>query len=540
MRASSTSDAGGPIDVDAVVIGAGFAGLYMLHELRSRGFSVRVLEAGSDVGGTWYWNRYPGARCDIESVDYSYSFSESLQQEWEWSERYPAQPELLRYLSHVADRFDLRRDITFDARVTAAHFDEAAACWTVHAPGLPPVVSRFCIMATGCLSVPQVPELAGLDDFQGPVHHTGTWPESDVDFTGRAVGVIGTGSSGIQSIPVIARQAARLTVFQRTPNFSVPAFNGPLDPDEVREIKANYSHRRRANRASVAGLEWAANEQHTFDVDEHQRRREFENRWRRGGFHLLGAYADIRTDQRANDEVAEFVRGKIREAVHDPATAEALLPYEHPLGSKRVCVDTGYFETYNYDHVALVDLRKSPLETVTARGVRAGGVEHELDALVLATGFDAMTGALNRIDVRGRDGYELAEEWSGGPATYLGLGSAGFPNMFVLAGPGSPSVLVNMVTAIEQHVQWTATCLEHLRRNGYRSIEATEQAQHDWVEHVRELAAETLFSKAASWYLGANVPGKQQVFMPYVGGLDVYEEICEAVAADDYRGFDLE
>lgn len=527
------------MDVDAVVIGAGFAGLYMLHELRSRGFSVRVLEAGSDVGGTWYWNRYPGARCDVESVDYSYSFSESLQQEWEWSERYSAQPEILRYLSHVAERFDLRRDITFDARVTAAHFDEGAACWTVHAPGLPPLVSRFCIMATGCLSVPQVPALPGLDDFHGPVHHTGNWPETDVDFTGRAVGVIGTGSSGIQSIPVIARQAARLTVFQRTPNFSVPAFNGPLDPDEVREVKARYRQRRAANRASSGGVDRITNEQNTFDVDEQQRRCEFESRWSRGGFHLLGSYADIMADQRANDEVAEFVRGKIREAVHDPATAEALLPRDHPLGSKRVCVDTGYFETYNQDHVALVDLRRSPLETVTARCVRAGGVEHELDSLVLATGFDAMTGALDRIDVRGRDGRELAEAWSGGPATYLGLGVAGFPNMFVLAGPGSPSVLTNMVTSIEQHVQWTAACVDHLRRNGYRSIEATEQAQHDWVEHVRELAAETLFPKAASWYLGANVPGKQQVFMPYVGGLDLYEETCAAVAADDYRGFDL-
>ncbi len=522
-----------------VVIGAGFSGLYMLYELRSRGFSVRVLEAGSDVGGTWYWNRYPGARCDIESLDYSYSFSESLQQEWEWSERYSAQPEIQRYLSHVARRFDLRRDIEFDTRVTAAHFDEGTACWTVHAPGRPPLVSRFCVMATGCLSVPQRPALPGLDEFEGSVYHTGNWPESDVDFSGRGVGVIGTGSSGIQAIPVIAGQAARLTVFQRTPNFSIPAFNGPLDPDVVRAVKANYRQRRRANRASPGGVERSANERNTFDVDARERYREYEGRWSYGGFRLLGAYADILADQRANDEIAEFVRAKIRAVVHDPATAEALLPYGHPLGTKRICVDTDYFETYNQDHVTLVDSRDSPLETVTARGVRAGGVEYDLDSLVLATGFDAMTGALRRIDVRGRAGHELAETWRGGPATYLGLAVAGFPNMFILAGPGSPSVLTNMVTSIEQHVQWTAACVEHLRSGGYRTIEATEQAQRDWVEHLRELAEATLYPKANSWYLGANVPGKERVFMPYVGGLDLYEQTCEAVAADDYRGFDL-
>ncbi|MBQ6640215.1 MAG: NAD(P)/FAD-dependent oxidoreductase [Saccharopolyspora sp.] len=523
--------------LDAVVVGAGFSGLYMLHKLRAQGLSVRVLEAGSDVGGTWYWNRYPGARCDVESVDYSYSWDEQLQQEWEWTERYPAQPEIQRYLAHVADRFDLRRDISFDTRVTAAHYDEDTARWTVHREGRDPLVSRFCIRDTGCLSVPQTPRLPGLADFRGPVHHTGTWPESGVDFSGQRVGVVGTGSSGIQAIPVLAEQARHLTVFQRTPNFSVPAMNGPLDAETLRQVKATYPERRRKARASPSGVDRGDTEQNAVDVDEHERRQEFENRWGKGGFSLLGAYADLMLDQRANDAVAGFVRDKIREVVDDPDTAERLLPRDHPLGAKRICVDTGYFETYNRDDVSLVDLLESPLETVTADGVRAGGTEHELDALVLATGFDAMTGALNRIDVRGRRGQQLARRWDAGPRTYLGLGVAGFPNMFILAGPGSPSVLTNMVTSIEQHVEWTARCIEYLDTNGYRTIEAEAEAEREWVAHVNEMAAETLFPRANSWYLGANVPGKQRVFMPYVGGLTLYEQKCEEVAAAGYSGF---
>ncbi|MEU6133210.1 NAD(P)/FAD-dependent oxidoreductase [Saccharopolyspora sp. NPDC047091] len=524
-------------DVDVVVVGAGFSGLYALHELRSRGFTARVLEAGSDVGGTWYWNRYPGARCDVESVDYSYSFSPELDQEWDWSERYAAQPEILRYLRHVADRFDLRRDIEFGARVTSVRFDPGGTCWTVRATGRPPLVARFCVMATGCLSVPRAPDLPGLADFRGPTYHTGSWPESYVDFGGMRVGVVGTGSSAIQAIPELARRAGALTVFQRTPNFAVPARNGPLDPERLRRVKATYPQRRAANRASAGGMHREDNEQNTFDVDPRRRKAEYERRWHDGGFGLLGAFADVMADQRANDELAGFVRGKVRAAVRDEATARRLLPGGHPIGSKRLCLHTGYFETYDQDHVTLVDLAEHPLEAVTPAGVRAGGAEHELDALVLATGFDAMTGALNRIDVRGRDGTALADAWRDGPVTYLGLAVAGFPNLFLITGPGSPSVLTNMVCAIEQHVQWTARCLKHVRDGGFRGIEATEQAQRGWVAHVREVAEETLFPQADSWYVGANVPGKPRVFMPYVAGLDVYEQICEEVAATGYRGF---
>ncbi|WP_146240024.1 flavin-containing monooxygenase [Prauserella flavalba] len=526
-------------EFDAIVVGAGFSGLYMLYELRRRGLTARVLEAGSDVGGTWYWNRYPGARCDVESLDYSYSFDEDLQQEWKWTERYPAQPEIQRYLAHVADRFDLRKDITFDTRVVAAQYDTPSATWTVRTEAGDRLTARYCILATGCLSVPKAPEIPGLDDFRGPVYHTATWPESGVDFSGRRVGVFGTGSSGVQAIPMIAQEAGHVTVFQRTPAFSVPAFNGPLDPEWEREIKTNYAERRRQNRASEAGIVRGDNPQSAHDVDEEQRQREYESRYTKGGFGILGAYADLMADQRANDTVSDFVRQKIRERVTDPEVAERLLPWEYPLGTKRICVDTDYYETFNRDNVTLVDLRRDALETVTANGVRTARGEVELDCLVLATGFDAMTGAVNRIDIRGRDGAVLAEKWGAGPRTYLGLGTAGFPNLFLLAGPGSPSVLTNMVTAIEQHVEWTGRCIEHLRTHGYRTIEPTVEAEDGWVDHVNEVASMTLFPKAASWYLGANVPGKPRIFMPYAGGFATYEKQCDEVAEQDYRGFAL-
>ena len=525
--------------MDAVIVGAGFAGLYMLHKLRGQGMTAHLYEAAPEVGGTWYWNRYPGARCDVESLDYSYSFDDDLQQEWKWTERYPAQPEILAYLKHVADRFDLRRDISLNTKVTEAHYDSGNATWQVRTDTGETTTANHLILATGCLSVPKKPELPGLGNFRGPVYHTAEWPESGVDFTGLRVGVFGTGSSGVQAIPEIAKQALELTVFQRTPAYSVPAFNGPLDPEKEREVKANYAERRRQNRLSEAGVVRGDNPQCAYDVDAEQRRREYESRWDKGGFGILGAYADLMADQAANDTAADFIRGKISEMVHDQELAERLKPRDYALGTKRICVDTNYYDTYNSGHVTLVDLRSTPLETITEKGVRTSDGEVELDALVLATGFDAMTGAVNRIDIRGRDGLVLKEKWAHGPRTYLGVGTAGFPNLFMLAGPGSPSVLTNMVTAIEQHVEWTADCLAHLRDHSYRSIEATPEAEDEWVNHVNEVADMTLFPKAASWYMGANVPGKPRIFMPYAGGFVTYENTCKDVVANGYRGFVL-
>jgi cyclohexanone monooxygenase len=525
--------------VDAVVVGAGFAGLYMLHRLRGLGLSARVFEAGSDVGGTWYWNRYPGARCDVESMEYSYSFSDELQQDWRWTERYATQPEILRYLRHVADRFDLRRDIEFDTRVTAATFDEAANRWLIETDRGHRVQARFCIMATGCLSTPQVPRFAGLETFGGTWYHTGHWPHEGVDFSGRRVGVIGTGSSAIQSIPIIARQAVRLYVFQRTPNYSVPAHNVPLDPAYERQVKASYAELRRKARESRTGLVIERSDQSALVVTPEERERQYETRWRRGGLGFGAAFADLLTSQEANDTAAEFFRAKIRATVRDPAVAEALVPRDYPLATKRMCVDTGYYDTFNRDNVTLIDLRKEPIETITPRGLRTRGAGYDLDSIVFAIGFDAMTGTLLSIDIRGRGGRPLREKWSAGPRTYLGLAMAGFPNLFTITGPGSPSVLSNMVVSIEQHVDWIVDCLAHLRAHGLTSIEATDAAEDDWVAHVNAVGDLTLYPRANSWYVGANVPGKPRVFMPYVGGVGIYRQRCDEVAARGYAGFTL-
>jgi len=526
--------------VDAVIVGAGFSGLYMLHRLRGMGLKARVYEAGEGVGGTWYWNRYPGARVDIESQEYSYSFSPELEDEWTWTERYAAQPELLRYLNHVADRFDLRRDIQFQTRVVSAVFDEASGRWTVATDTGETVSARFCIMATGCLSAPNEPRFPGQDDFKGTIYHTSRWPHGGVDFTGLRVGVIGTGSSAIQSIPVISGQAAQVTVFQRTPNYSVPAHNGPLDPGIAADWKSRRAQRRAEQRASHAGfIAHDANDQSALAVDEAERQAIFEERWRRGGFSLGGAFNDLSIDPAANATAAQFVAGKIREIVEDPRTAESLTPKTYPFGTKRLCVDTGYYDTFNRDHVSLVDLREDPIETITAAGLRTAGRQFEFDVLVFAIGFDAMTGALSRTDIRGRGGASLRDVWADGARTYLGLMVAGFPNLFTITGPGSPSVLSNMVVSIEQHVDWITDCIGHLGDRQLAVIEATGEAQEAWVAHVNELANLTLFPQANSWYLGANVPGKPRVFMPYVGGVGVYRERCEAVAANNYEGFAL-
>ena len=526
-------------DLDVLVVGAGFSGLYALHRLREAGFAARVVERGDDVGGTWYWNRYPGARCDIESIDYQYSFSDDLQREWNWTERYATQPEILQYVNHVAERFDLWRDMQFNTRVTSATFDERANRWAIETDQRDRVGARFCIMATGCLSASRVPDLPGLDSFQGKWYHTGRWPHEGVDFSGLRVGVIGTGSSAIQSIPIIARQAAHLYVFQRTPNFSLPANNERLTPDKVQYYKEHFQEIKEFSRQSPAGMPIVAAERSALEATPEERDAAFEEGWNEGGFHLVQKFNDLVATPAANETVADFVRRKIREVVQDPETAEALLPKDHPLGTKRICIDSNYFETYNRPNVTLVNIRNAPVEEITPKGVRTGGKEYELDAIVFATGFDAMTGALLAVDIRGRGGLSLRDEWAAGPRTYLGLQVAGFPNLFTITGPQSPSVLSNMIVSIEQHVDWIADAMAHLRERGIETIEATEAAQDAWVEHVNELANMTLYPQANSWYLGANIPGKPRVFMPYVGGVGTYAEKCREVVANGYEGFAL-
>jgi cation diffusion facilitator CzcD-associated flavoprotein CzcO len=521
---------------DAVVVGAGFAGLVMLHHLRAHGFSVRVFEAGSGIGGTWYWNRYPGARCDIESLEYSYQFSEELQQEWEWSERYATQPEILRYIEHVADRFDLRRDIQLETRVHAAHWNEAESRWSIQT-GRGDVTARFLIMATGCLSSANLPDFPGRDSFAGPTYHTGRWPHGGVDFTGKRVAVIGTGSSAIQSIPLIAEQAAQLTVFQRTPSYSIPAHNAPLAPDAVRTVKADYPRFRAFNAAQPFGAGFPPNPVFAFHVDEAERQRIYEERWRIGGLGFITAFGDLLVDPTANQTAAEFVRAKIHEIVRDPKVAEKLSPRQ-VIGCKRLCVDTSYYATFNRPNVSLVDVSETPIEAITARGVRVAGIEHEVDAIVFATGFDAMTGALLAVDIRGAGGRTLRDKWVEGPRTYLGLGTAGFPNLFIITGPGSPSVLANMVPAVEQHAEWIRDCLVYLREHGIARIDPKPAAEQAWVGHVNDVANGTVFPSCSSWYLGANVPGKPRVFMPYIG-FPTYVAKCAEVAAKGYEGFEL-
>lgn len=523
---------------DAVIVGAGFSGLYMLHKLRAQGLTARVYEAGTGVGGTWYWNRYPGARVDIESQEYSYSFSPELDDEWKWSERYATQPELLRYLNHVADRFDLRRDIQLETRVATARFDEAANRWTVTTDRGETITARYCIMATGCLSVTNEPQFPGVESFKGPSWHTGRWPREGVDFTGLRVGVIGTGSSAIQSIPLIADQAAHVTVFQRTPNFSVPAHNGPVDPAVAADWAQNRAQRRAEARETGFGIRMVdGQETLAKDATPEERRAAYEARWAIGGFALLGAYGDLITDLEANATAVEFVADKIRSIVKDPATAEKLVPKTFPIGSKRLCVDTGYYDTFNRDNVSLVDLGDEPIEAIVPTGIRTAQATYEVDAIVYAIGYDAMTGALGKIDIRGRGGIALKDQWAGGPGTYLGLMVAGFPNLFTVTGPGSPSVLCNMAVAIEQHVEWISDCINYLSGRQLAAIEATQAAQDEWVAHVNEVADTTIYPLANSWYIGANIPGKPRVFMPYIGGFPVYRDKCNEVAAKGYEGF---
>ncbi|WP_433556123.1 flavin-containing monooxygenase [Pseudonocardia xinjiangensis] len=527
--------------VDAVVVGAGIAGLYMLYRLRELGLNTRVIEAGDDVGGTWYWNCYPGARCDIESLSYSYSFSPELEQEWNWSERYPAQPEVLRYLNHVADRFDLRKDITVGTRVVSAEYNAATQRWRIGTDEDRPVDTQFLIMATGCLSRPKLPEVPGLDRFQGPTFHTGCWPREGVDFTGMRVGIVGTGSTAVQSIPIIAEQATQLTVFQRTAAYSTAAFNRLLEQSEIDEIKVGYGEFREAQRASSFGLPIEPPTRSALEVSAEERTAKYEAGWRKGTLvSILGCYADTLTNREANETAAEFVRQKIRERVNDPEVAELLSPRSYPFGTKRPCLDTGYYETFNEPHVHLVDLRKTPLIELSERGVRTSEQEYEFDAIVFATGFDAMTGALAAIDIRGKGGISLREKWAQGPRTYLGIAVAGFPNMFTITGPLSPSVLSNMIVSIEQHVEWISDCIAYLGERGIGTIEATVEAEDRWVEHVEQVGNRTLYPSADSWYMGTNVRGKPRVFMPYIGGVGAYRQLCDEAATKGYEGFALE
>jgi len=525
--------------LDALVIGAGFSGLYQLHCLRDRaGLSVKVLEAGGDLGGTWYWNRYPGARCDSESHSYCYFFSKALYQEWEWSERYPGPPEILRYLHHVAERFDLKRDIRFDTRVVAAHYDEDENCWQVRTEAGDRYRATYLVSAVGCLSSANVPDIPGLESFAGRWYHTGEWPHEGVDFRGKRVGQVGTGSTGIQSAPVIAREAAHLTVFQRTAQYSVPARNAPLDESFRRRVREDYDAIRDAVRSTPNGHPFRIAKRSVFDVDAKERHAIYESAWEKGGLQFRASFRDLVLDRTANDTAAEFIKQKIRAIVRDPRTAAALADIDHPYAAKRPPIDTDYFETFNRDNVALVDLRAEPIERITPAGIRTRAREYPLDIIVFATGFDAMTGPLLRMDIRGRGGRTLAEAWREGPNTYLGLQVPGFPNLFTVTGPGSPSVLTNMPVAIEQHVEWITDCISWMRANGVDRCEAAPEAAERWGAHVNEAANATLLPLAThSWYLGANVPGKPRVFMPYAGGLARYRAHCDDVAAKGYEGF---
>ncbi|UNB55118.1 NAD(P)/FAD-dependent oxidoreductase [Mycolicibacterium sp. YH-1] len=525
--------------VDAVVVGAGFAGIYALHRLRAQGLSVRVFEAAPEVGGTWYYNRYPGARCDVESVDYCYSFSSELEQEWDWSEKYATQAEILRYLNWVTDKLDLRTGITFNTRVTAAVLDEQSLHWTVRTHTGEAVRARFCIMATGPLSAALTPDFDGLNTFTGDIHHTAHWPHHPVDFTGKRVAVIGTGSSGIQSVPLIAEQAEQLYVFQRTPNYSVPAGNQPLTDDDRMRVKADYAERRRLSWRSGGGSPHIAHPRLTMDVTPEERRDAFETRWQLGGVLFSKTFSDQMIDAVANDEARKFYEQKVRSIIDDPDVAELLIPTDHPIGTKRICTDTNYFQTFNRPNVKLISVRSTPIESIDATGINTSDAHYDVDAIVLATGFDAMTGALDKIDIVGRGGHRLRDDWVDGPRTYLGLGVDGFPNMFLVSGPGAPAVLANMVLHAEAHVNWIADAIGHLDAHGYGAIEATVDAVDAWIAECNQRADATLFPKANSWYLGANVPGKPRVFMLFIGGFAVYLDICRDIADAGYKGFSL-
>lgn len=527
-------------EVDAVILGAGFAGLYMLHQLKSKGFSTIVYETGDGVGGVWYWNRYPGARCDIESIYYNYTFSKELYEEWTWTSRFPEQEEILRYLNYVADRLKLRSNIQFNTRVKAAHFDEEQHKWLVHLNDGHQVLAKYFITGIGCLSAANVPKFQGLDQFSGKWYHTGHWPHEKVDFTGKRVGIIGTGSSGIQAIPVIAKEAKHLTVFQRTPQYTIPARNHLYDEDFIRETKGNFKNLKHAMRNSVSGTPFAYNHPSAIEDSDHHRQEVFEEAWAQGGFAFASTYKDLLTNEQSNEKAAAFIRSKIRETVQDPTVAEKLCP-KYMYGTKRQVLDSDYFETYNRDNVLLVDVKESPILEITETGVQTASYHFELDIIIFATGYDGMTGPLFKIDIRGRNGVTLKDKWENGASvqTYLGLATASFPNLFMITGPESPSVLVNMPIAIEQHVEWIAQCIDYLREHDIDVMETNAEAEQAWSKHCREIANETLYVKGDSWYTGSNIAGKPRSFLIYLGGFDYYTKRCQEVAQNNYEGFQL-
>jgi cyclohexanone monooxygenase len=529
---------------DVIVVGAGFAGLFALHRLRQQGFRVKVFEAAEAVGGTWYWNRYPGARCDVQSLMYCYMFDERLHREWTWSERYATQPEILRYLNFVADRLHLRKDIAFNERIVRATFDQELDCWTVETDRGDEASANYVIMATGALSVGRLPSISGLESFRGQCYHTGTWPEGGVELAHRQVGVIGTGSSAVQAIPEIARVAGHLTVFQRTPAFVAPASNGPITALESERFNSNFaSYRALRQRGEVQGSgdliisdHLAPSRRRIVDVVPDERQAILEARWQVGGLSIVHAFADIMVDSEANRVIADFFRVKIHEAVKDPTIAETLTPKDYPFGSKRVCLGSNYFETFNRPNVTLVDTQASPIEAFTHTGLRTTERQYDFDVIVLATGFDALTGALSLMDIRGLNGKALVDAWAEGPQSYLGLAVASFPNLFIVNGPGSPGILVNVVSSIEQHVEWMVDLLVYARDRRFTRIEADPTSQTEWTQKVAAAAAKTLFMKGKSWYM-KNVPGKPRIFMPYIDGLGVYSDICQEIASQSYPGF---
>jgi cation diffusion facilitator CzcD-associated flavoprotein CzcO len=525
--------------LDAVIIGAGFSGLYQMLCLRDRlGLSVLGLDMADGVGGTWYWNRYPGARCDSESHSYSYYFSDELLKNWTWSERYPGQAEILAYLNFVADHFDLKRSFRFKTKLLSAHYDEQANLWELCTDDGERYRTRFLISAVGNLSSANIPAIPGLDRFKGSWYHTGQWPHEGVDFTGLSVGVVGTGSTGIQAIPVIAAQAKSLTVFQRTANYSIPAHNGPLDdafkayckdhPDEIRTIL----------HATPNGHPFYISETSALSLSEQERHAVYEKAWEKGGLRFRASFKDLLSSEEANKTAAEFIKQKIRSIVRDPRKAQVLSDIDHPFAAKRPPIDTDYFETYNLAHVDLVDIRENPIASITEEGIKTNNALFKLDAIVFATGFDAMTRPILNLNLKGRDGLALSEAWEAGPTNYMGLQVPGFPNFFMVTGPGSPSVLTNMPVAIEQHVEWISDCIAHMRAEGLHRVEPQPQASAQWMQEVNQAAAATLLPKAKhSWYLGANIPGKPRVFMPYAGGMAHYRKRCETITANGYEGF---
>jgi cation diffusion facilitator CzcD-associated flavoprotein CzcO len=518
---------------DAIIVGAGFTGLYMLHVLRQKGFTARLVDAASDVGGTWYWNRYPGARCDIESMQYSYQFSEELQQEWVWKERYASQPEILSYIEHVTDRFDLRRDIQFDTRIEAATFDEAANEWAVETDRGVTLRARYFIMGVGCLSAPIKPTFDGEDTFTGETYQTSLWPKEPVDFTGKRVGIIGVGSSAIQSAPLIAEDAAHVYLYQRTPNFVVPSQNRPLSAAEVADIKSDYKGFRAKAYAGLTAFLFKRHDDSVFDLAPDERRARFDEFWNIGGLPFLGAFNDILLNDDANQACIDYWRSRIDEIIDDPKVAALLTPDEE-FGCKRLCAGTGYYETFNRDNVTLVDVRDKGVERLTPGGLRAEGVDYDLDTIIYATGFDAMTGSVTRIKITGKDGQTIQEKWDEGPKTYLGLMISGFPNMFNMVSAGSPSVLATMVTSAEQHGDWVGECLEYMRDNGKAVIDATPEAEAEWSAEVKRAGDASLRTNCDSWYVGSNVEGKPRAFAPYIGGWPPYVARCNAETRSNY------